>query len=115
MTTIFERTATALAGLGLTVSNQVNIPASGTDLPDRFLVFHLVTAPPEQHADDEMTLRVYRVQVSYYDRVGLQSAPDVDGAMTAAGFLIAARYQLAYSRETRHFGLAADYIYLEDN
>jgi hypothetical protein len=115
MTTIFERAATALATLGVPYANQVYIPATGTDLPNLFLVFFLVTAPTAQHADDAETLRTNRVQVTTYSRTGLVSLPDVTGAMEAAGFTPAAKYQLAYNLETRHFGLATDYIYLEES
>jgi len=115
MTTVFERVSTALTTLSVPFGNQVYIPASGADLPDVFLVYTLITSPTELHADNAEALRSNRVQVSIYSRSGLVSIPDVDGAMTAAGFMRAARYQLSYSRETKHFGLAADYIEIEES
>lgn len=87
--------------------------ASGADLPDTFLVYSLVSGTPEQHADNAETHRTFRIQVSIYSRSGLASLPDVDTAMLAAGFERGPERQLAYNKETRHFGLAKDYIYLE--
>jgi len=115
MSTIFEIAATALATLSVPYANQVYIPATGSDLPDLYLVYSLISAPPAQHADDVERLRANRVQVSVYSRTGLVSLPDVDGAMVAAGFARAAKYQIPYSRETKHFGLALDYVYLEES
>lgn len=114
MTTIYELAQTALETLTVPVANQVYIPATGSDLPDLYLVWFLVSAPAAQNADDSETLRTYRVQVSIYNRAGLLSLPDVDGAMIAAGFARAAKFQLPYNRETRHYGLALDFTYLEE-
>lgn len=114
MTTIFERVETALAGLSVPAKNQVFVSPSGQPLPDTYLVYFLVSAPPRQHADDAETLRTNRVQVSVYSRAGLNSLPDVDGAMVAAGFARASKVQLPYNRETRHYGLALDFTFLEE-
>lgn len=115
MTTIFERAASALATLSVPYANQVELTATGSDLPDLYLVYFLVSAPPILHADNTERLRANRVQVSIYSRSGLVSLPDVDSAMVAAGFDRAGKYQLPYSRETKHFGLALDYIFLEES
>ncbi len=114
MTTIWERVGTALAGLGVPVAADVMISPTGAPLPDLFLTHFLISSPPEQHADNDETLRSYRVQVSIYSRSGLDSLPDVDTAMKAAGFSLGPRRQLPYNPSTRHFGLALEYIYLED-
>lgn len=114
MTTIFERTATALSGLGVDCANGFYITATGVDLPDTFIVFVLVSSPPVQHADDGETLRSNRVQVSIYSRAGLVGLPDVELAMKAAGFEAGAKYQLPYNSQTRHFGLGQDFMYLEE-
>jgi hypothetical protein len=115
MTTIYELAQTALETLSVPVANQVYIPATGSDLPNLFLVWFLISAPIAQHADDNETLRTNRVQVSVYSRAGLINLPDVTGAMKAAGFAAAARFQLPYNRETRHYGLALDFTYLEES
>jgi hypothetical protein len=114
MTTIFERAATAIATLSVPYANQVYIPQTGTALPDQFIVFFLVSSQPVLQADDAEELRGNRVQVSVYDRNGLVSLPDVDTAMIAAGFKRSAKNQLPFNQETRHFGLALEYTYLED-
>jgi hypothetical protein len=114
VTTIFDRTATALATLSVPYANQVYIPQTGTPLPDQFIVFFLVSSQPVLQADDAEKLRGNRVQVSIYDRAGLQSPPDIDAAMVAAGFKRSAKNQLPYNQETRHYGLAFEYTYLED-
>lgn len=113
--TVFARVQAALGPLGLPVSAQVYIPATGEDWPARYLTYFLVTSPSAQHADNQETQRINRVQVNYFDRDGLDALPDVDGAMTAAGFRLGPKFQLPYSRETRHFGLAQEYVDHEEN
>jgi len=83
---IWEVTAAALAGLGVPIAANVMISEASAALPDLYLVYFLVSAPPSLHADNAETLRTYRMQVSAYNRAGLASLPDVDGAMVAAGF-----------------------------
>lgn len=114
MTTIFERVATALDGLGVEYASGVFIPATGDALPDQYITYTLVSSPPEQHADEDETLRIYRVQVTIYDRSGLIDLPDINTPLKAAGFVKSNQYQLPYDQETGHHGLATDYIYLED-
>jgi hypothetical protein len=92
----------------------VMVMASGDDLPDEYLVYFLVSSPPVQCADDAETLRAYRMQVSYYNRAGLISLPDVDGSMTAAGFRRGPQRELSFNQETRHYGLVLEYLWLED-
>lgn len=115
MTTIFERTATVLSGLSPAIPYALGqyLTASGADLPDTFIVYTLVDGSPAQVADDAETHRSYRVQVSIYSRSGLVSLPAVDTAMLAAGFTRGPERQLPYDQESRHFGLAKDYFYLE--
>ncbi len=111
--TIWERTATALASLGVPTSANVLIVASEADRPDLYLVYNLVSNPPEQWADNRETMCSYRMQISIYSRSGLANLPNVDGAMTAAGFMRSDTREVPYSPETRHYGLALDYIYVE--
>jgi len=113
--TIFDRVVNALKTLNVPYANQVYIPATGNKLPDLFLVYFLISSAARQHADDRETLRATRVQVSVYSRAGLTDLPDVDSAMLAAGFARSAVFQMAYNRETRHFGIALDYVYMEES
>jgi hypothetical protein len=113
MTTIWERTATALTTLALPIAANRMIAASGQPLPDLYLVYQLITSPPEAHADNAEILRSYRMQVTAYSRSGLAGLPDIDAAMTAAGFMPSYKRELPYSETTRHYGLVQEYVYLE--
>jgi hypothetical protein len=112
MATIWEITKTAISALGVPYGASVYVPSNGT-LPDLFLVYTLVSSPPAQHADNAETMRSYRMQVSIFNRAGLTDLPDVDTAMTAAGFERGPVRELPYNEDTRHFGLAKEYVYLE--
>lgn len=115
MTTIWERTKAALTGLNAALAADEYIPASGGTFPDSFLVYTLVSAPAAQHADGAETLRQYRVQVSIYSRSGLGALTEqVISAMVAAGFMRLGMIALGYDTDTRHFGAACDFGYLED-
>lgn len=111
---IFDVVEDALETLGAPFGCGVFIPATGEALPDLFLAYQLISSPPAQQADNVETLRSYRIQVSTYSRNGLASLPDVDAAMAAQGFVPSGKVQLPYESDTGHFGLAQDYIYLED-
>lgn len=112
---IWERTATALGNLSPAVPYAGNVypTNTGTPLPDTFIVYFLVTSPPEQHADDAEVHRSYTMQVSVFSRAGLVGLPDVDTVMVAAGFRRAGWRELAYDRVTRHFGVAKDFVFVE--
>jgi hypothetical protein len=110
---VWSVTYTALVTLGLPMAEGVYLSASGAELPDRYLVYFLVSAPPVQHADNAETLRNFRMQVSAYTRLGLHGLPDIDAAMVAAGFTRSMQRELPYNTLTRHFGLALEYIFLE--
>jgi hypothetical protein len=112
--TIWERVYTALSGLGKPLAASVYIPESGEELPDSYLVYFMVDNPAELHADNAEKLRQYRVQVSYYSRSGLVSMPDIEGAMTVAGFTRLPGRELPYNPDTRHFGIALDFAYLDE-
>jgi hypothetical protein len=112
VTTIFEKVSTALATLApIPFALGQYLTANGAELPDTFIAYIEVSGNPEQHADNIETQRSYRIQVSIYARAGLVSLPDVDAAMTAAGFTKGPERQLPYDAQTRHFGLAKDYFY----
>lgn len=111
---IWSVTLAALTTLGKPVAANRYIPASGSQLPDEYLVYFLVSSVPQQHADDVETLRSNRMQVSYYNRSGLAAIPDIDGAMVAAGFTQDAITEIPFNPDTGHFGLAMEFIYLEE-
>ena len=112
MTTIFERVNTALNTLSPAVPFALAPYKSVSALPDTFIAYQLIDGAPEQHAENVETLRSYLVQVSIYARDGLVSIPNVDAAMTAAGFQKGSERQLPQDTETGHYGLAKDYVYL---
>jgi hypothetical protein len=117
MTTIFEITTTALSSLSPTVPFALGAykTVNGADLPDVYIAYSLIDGSGAQHADDAETLREYLVQVSIFSRSGLASLPDVDSAMTGEGFTKGPERQLPTNEQTRHFGLAKDYLfYLSD-
>ncbi len=108
MTTIWEKTATALDVLGVLYAMNTYLG----DLPDEYLAYQLISGPAAQHADDDETAREFRMQVSIYSTEGLADLPDVDGAMKQAGFQVGGKRELPYDRDTGHFGLATDYLIL---
>ena len=112
--TIWERVRAALVPLGVPLAANQYMPADSAELPDQFLVYQMISDPARQHADNLETMRVYRVQVTLYDRSGLVNIPDIEGAMLAAGFTRAPSVELPYNRQTRHYGLAKDFYYLEE-
>lgn len=113
--TIFEQVTQALGQLDPEIPFAMGqyLTANGAPLPDTFMVYQEITGNPEQHADDAETARTYRIQVSIYARGGLVTLPLVDAAMIAQGFTKGPERQLPYDKETRHFGLAKDYFYLD--
>lgn len=111
MTTIFERTETALG----TISPAVlfaSAPYKG-DLPDAYITHQLINSPPEQHADDDETERSYTMQLTFWDKTGIPSTTSVDAAMKAAGFHKGSMRQLPQDPTTHHYGLAIEYVYFE--
>lgn len=113
MTTIYARTKTALDTLGLPVAKNQYKPSSGQDLPDEYLVYQLISAPPLEHADDAETMKWYRMQVNLFYRAEGKTSPDIIGAMIAAGFMRADERDLPYNEATRHYGRSLDFSYCE--
>ena len=113
--TIFERVEDALDTLSPAVAyGQDDYLTEDADLPDEYLVYFLVSAPPVLHANNAEASRMYRVQVNIYNRGGLVSLPDVDAAMSAQGFQLGPAHGLPKSEDTGHFGLAKEYTYYEE-
>jgi hypothetical protein len=113
---IWSDTYTALSGIGLPLAANTMIVATGADLPDQFIVYSMISNPPEQHADNVEKLRSYRMQISVYSRTGMTTIPaQVETAMLAAGFTRLEGRELPYNQQTRHFGLAMDFNYLSED
>lgn len=112
--TIWERVKSALASLNVPMAANVYVPATNVERPDLYLVYLLVTSPPLQHADNVEKLRDYTVQVSIYSRNGLTGLPAVESAMLAAGFRFEDQRELPYNQDTRHYGLAIDFNFVEE-
>jgi len=112
--TIWERVDAALSGLGVPIFANAYVSATGTDYPDLYLVYFLVTAPPVLHADNSENLRDNLVQISVYYRGEVVVMPDVESAMLAAGFTAGTRRDLPYNKDTRHLGLMFEFSYLEE-
>ena len=113
-TTIWARISTALAGLSQPKAAGVYIAATAAELPAEYLVYFLISAPPQQHADDTEKSRLQHVQISYFNRAGLAGMPAIAGAMTAAGFTRGPMRELPYNDQTRHFGLALEFWFLDE-
>jgi hypothetical protein len=113
--TIWEITQDALDGLGVPVAESVMISSTKVPLPDLYLVYQLIDAPPILHAEDLEVMRYYRMQVTIYSRDGLANLPNVADAMVEAGFTRSSIRELPYNIDTRHYGLAMDFIYTSDS
>lgn len=111
---IWERIRAALLALGIPMAANVYLTATNAELPDEFLVFFLIAAVGQQHADDIEKSRNQHVQISYYNRAGLAGMPDVAGAMTADDFTRGPEREIPYNTNTRHFGLAMEFYFLEE-
>jgi hypothetical protein len=114
MTDIWSATKTALTGLNLPMAANQYLVATGSVLPDAFLVYQVISDPAAQHADNAETLRQYRIQVTYCSRTGLPAIPAIEGAMKTAGFTRLPGRELPYNQDTRHFGFALDFSYLDE-
>jgi hypothetical protein len=110
---IFQQVKAALNTISPAVPFAMAPYKTSGDLPDTYLAYQLITGTPEQHADDEEMERSYSIQISIFSRGGLVSLPDVDTAMTDAGFQKGPERQLPQDRETGHYGLAKDYVYTQ--
>lgn len=111
---VYTRTLNALTPLGVPLAAQKMIAADASSLPDVYLTYFLVSSVPVQSADDAETERRQRMQVTAWSRGGLTSLPNVPGAMTAAGFMRGEERELSRDPDTGHFGLAMDFLTLEE-
>jgi hypothetical protein len=114
--TIWSRTASALAPMGLPVAANQYLPATGTDFPEQYLVYRLISSPPEQHADNREISRSYVMQVTLFSCSGFDDLllASLHQAMTGAGFTRGPMRELPYNLPTRHYGLALEFNFSED-
>lgn len=110
--TIWERIQDALEDLGVPMKDNF-YPGSGSQLPNVFIIYLLITGDPVEFFDDEETDRRYHIQITYYNRDGLAAMPDIVGSMLTAGFTHGPDRELPFNLETRHFGLALEFWYTE--
>ena len=111
--TIWARVKSALAGMGLPVENNRLLGKKGEKLPDRYITYQVISTVPEAHVDDREVLRSYLVQVNLWSRDGFESFPDVEAAMSAAGFLFQAERDMDFT-DTDHFGQSKDFLFIEE-
>lgn len=112
-TTIWERVKTALASMTCPVFANTYLGNTGSDLPDLFITYFLITDPALQHGDDEEKERMYSIQINIFNRTGLVGLPDVLTPMKAAGFTHGPDVEFPYDEKTGHFGLGMTFNYLE--
>lgn len=111
---IWTDTYTAISGLGVPISANTLIIATGADWPDTYLVYQEVSSVSAEHADNDEKIRSRRMQVAGYCRTGLDGLPDVVAAMTAAGFFHGPDRELPYNEDTRHYGLVMEFVKLTE-
>lgn len=110
---IWQRTKEALQPLGVPMAQNRYVSDTPGALPELFLTYILVSAPQVQAADNNVTVRRYRMQVNTYSCTGMSAMPDVESAMRAAGFTAGDPLELPYNEKTGHFGLAQDFFFFE--
>lgn len=110
-TSVWEIVTTAISGLGVPYAADRLLVDDGENYPATYIVYFLVSAPPEQYADDAEELRSYTIQVNVFSVNGLINLPDVDTAMTTAGFIKGRMFEIPPDSETSHYGLGTEYIY----
>lgn len=105
-----ERVFTALAAIDedIPVAYRQLLTEGGAPLPAKYLVYTVISAVPDEHADDEEKERFYRVQVTWFSTEGLEDMPDIDAAMKSIGGAYLSETDLDRA-DTGHFGLAIDY------
>ncbi|HAE59762.1 MAG TPA: hypothetical protein DCG54_09740 [Anaerolineae bacterium] len=110
---IFERTKTALATLSpIPVAMDRMLFTSAP--PDTYIICDLIVSNPSLHLDDAEKGRQDRVQVTIFNRTGLENLPNVDGAMLAAGFTKSAMRQIDVGAQSSHYAMALDYYFYKE-
>lgn len=112
MTTIWQRVTDALSGLGIPVHN-ARLIAEAAELPEKYITFQVIAAAPEDFVDDREISRNHLVQLNMWSTPGFESFPDVEAAMSAAGFAFQAERDMDRA-ETGHYGQSKDFLFVED-
>ena len=87
-----------------------------SQLPDKFIVYFLVSNPPKTHYDGAESSSTARAQVSFYYRQksDILEMPDkIIDAFSAAGFMRAGEGRIPYQKDTGHYGWRCDFNYYE--
>lgn len=105
---------TALANLGLRTEPIDLILGSKEVLPDKYLTFQVISTAPDKHAEDREIARAHLVQVNLWSRKGFEAFPDVEGAMSAAGFLFQGGRDMEFDNDTGHYGQSMDFLFYEE-
>lgn len=111
MIDVWELTRLALVGLGWPLAADQYLTTTAAALPEQYLVYQLISSPPEMFADNVEKHRSYRMQVNAYSRSGFSALPNVAGAMATAGFAPGPMRSLPYNPDTRHYGLVMEFVY----
>ena len=114
--TIWERIKNALTPLGLPMAHSVWLPSDGEDIPVQYLVYFEISAPPQQHADNDEILLLHHVQVNWFSQDAFPEASltALLAAMKTAGFTKGPMHDLPYESNDRLFGLALEFYFLEE-
>lgn len=107
---IGPRVFDALKALGVPVARG-RLKTSGS-YPVEYLVFQVISVPPEAHADDQEKARGYLVQVNHFSQSDFALEPQIESAMIGAGFRYAAGRELG-EQETGHAGYSSDFYFYD--
>lgn len=111
--TIHAQVKTALSTLSIPVYANSLVLATGTEIPEEFCTYFLLASTPAENADDAETARLKVIQISYFNKAGLETIPDIVGLMEAAGFIRGPETELPLDEKSGHYGLAMEFDYLE--
>lgn len=88
----------------------------GENLPDTYIVYFLVSAPPGLSADNTERAYIPKIQVSLFyrkKRAFLELPDTIIQALTAAGFIRAAEGRIPYNTNTGHYGWRCEFNFYE--
>ena len=86
-------------------------------LPDEYIVYFLVSAPPGLSVDNQEVSYIPRIQVSLFfrNKRSFLTIPDkIKKAFTDSGFVRAGEGRVPYQISTGHYGWRCDFIYYEE-
>jgi len=115
----FEKLENALSALSTDNGIPYYFERADSDkpqLPNKFITWSLVSAPPKTSADGKERTYMPKIQVSFYfkNKSDLITIPDlIYQRMIKEGFRRAATRPIPFQKETGHYGQASDFIILE--